>query len=269
MDSCGAPVLFNGNSGLIDTTPGIALMVDEIYNLPCSPPSLYIDLEGVNLSRHGTLSILQIHVRTTSQNYLVDIKTLGHEAFLTPGMHSATTVTLKSILESRTIPKVFFDVRCDSDALFSHYNIRLQGIQDLQLMEFATRQTRKSFISGLKKCIDMDLPMTEKERRDWMTVKDDGVKLFAPEKGGSYEVFNQRPLPDKIRAYCIQDVHFLPRLWDFYNRKLSPAWRAKVADATEARVEQSQGRDFNPVGKHMTLPPAGWTPHLLDYQREG
>ncbi|KAI1198174.1 ribonuclease H-like domain-containing protein [Nemania serpens] len=116
------------DSGMVDTPEAISSMIDAISGLPFDPPSIYIDLEGVNLSRHGTISILQIHARTTGESYLVDVKTLGEAAFLTSG--TTTPNTLKDILESATIPKGIFDVRNDSDALYSHYGIKLQGILD-------------------------------------------------------------------------------------------------------------------------------------------
>lgn len=96
------------------------------------------------------------------------------------------------------------------------------------------------------------------EKYNWMKAKQDGVNLFAPEKGGSYEVFNERPLPKKIRAYCVQDVSYLPRLWDLYDSKLHDSWRAKVQDATKDRVTESQAQDFDPSGPHKTRPPRGW-----------
>lgn len=246
----------NQTHGILDTSAAIASMIDTLSGLPSMPPSIYIDLEGVNLSRHGTVSILQIHVRTTSQTYLVDIKTLGGAAFFTQG--TRTISTLKSILESPFIPKVFFDVRRDSDALYSHYGIELQNIQDLQLMELATRTHGRNFINGLKKCIEKDMPMSSTERHDWLTTKEEGLKLFDPQKGGSYEVFNQRPLPEKIRIYCVQDVQYLPCLWDVYNRKLTAEWKTRVQCATEDRVERSQARDFNPNNPNMTRAPEGW-----------
>ncbi|KAH8157573.1 hypothetical protein CIB48_g10679 [Xylaria polymorpha] len=219
----------NQTHGILDTSAAIASMIDTLSGLPSMPPSIYIDLEGVNLSRHGTVSILQIHVRTTSQTYL-----------------------------SPFIPKVFFDVRRDSDALYSHYGIELQNIQDLQLMELATRTHGRNFINGLKKCIEKDMPMSSTERHDWLTTKEEGLKLFDPQKGGSYEVFNQRPLPEKIRIYCVQDVQYLPCLWDVYNRKLTAEWKTRVQCATEDRVERSQARDFNPNNPNMTRAPEGW-----------
>jgi exonuclease 3'-5' domain-containing protein 1 len=50
--------------GLVDTSTGISDLIDIIANLPNSPPSLYLDLEGIQLSRHGSISILQIHICT-------------------------------------------------------------------------------------------------------------------------------------------------------------------------------------------------------------
>lgn len=144
-------------SGMVDTAEAVSSMVDTLSGLPSTPPSIYVDLEGVNLSRHGTISILQIYVSTTAENYLVDVKTLGEAAFSTKGTSSSNT--LKDILESESIPKVFFDVRNDSDALFSHYGIKLQGIHDVQLMEFATRMYPGFYICGLKKCIQRDVDM--------------------------------------------------------------------------------------------------------------
>jgi exonuclease 3'-5' domain-containing protein 1 len=46
---------------------------------------------------------------------LIDIHILGGKAFSTAG---ASGKTLKGILESDSIPKVFFNVRNDSDARF-------------------------------------------------------------------------------------------------------------------------------------------------------
>lgn len=243
-------------SGLIDTPAALAILVDILYGQPTTPPSLYIDLEGVNLSRTGTVSILQIYLLPTNRAYLVDVHTLGHQAFSTRG--GATGHTLKEILESDTIPKVFFDVRNDSDALYSHFQISLAGIQDLQLMELATRRFTRRCVNGLSKCIEHDAPMVSSERMAWKATKDQGLRLFAPERGGSYEVFNERPLSEEIRRYCVQDVKFLPRLWSHYKAQMSSIWEAKVREASKDRVALSQTPAYNGKGRHMALAPMGW-----------
>ncbi|RWA12462.1 hypothetical protein EKO27_g2642 [Xylaria grammica] len=160
--------------------------------LPTDPPSFFIDLEGENLSRHGTISILQLHVLPRGQTRLFDIMVLGGRAFATAGTSGCT---FKDVLESKDIPNVFFDVRNDSDALCSHFQIKLSGVQDLQLMQLATRQVgRKRYVCGLAKCIADDAPMSDVDKATWKTKKVKGLKLFAPEMGGSDKVlFNERP----------------------------------------------------------------------------
>ncbi|KAB5578303.1 hypothetical protein GE09DRAFT_1168934 [Coniochaeta sp. 2T2.1] len=223
-------------SGLIDTPAALSILVDILYGQPTSPPSLFIDLEGVNLSGDGTISILQIFVRPTIRAYLVDVHTLRHLAFLTRG--AATGHTLEELLESDIIPKVFFD--------------------DLQLMELATRRFGRKCVNGLSKCIEHDTPMGSNERITWKATKDKGLTLFAPERGGSYEVFNERPLSEEIRLYCVQDVKFLPQLWSLYNRQMTETWKARVLEASRDRVALSQTPGFCGKGRHMALAPKGW-----------
>lgn len=245
------------SGGLIDTATAMSALVDILDGQPTTPPSLYIDLEGVNLSRHGTISILQIYVLPRRQAYLVDIHILGETAFCAPS--SATGRTFKDILESETVPKVFFDVRSDSDALFSHFQIRLAGVQDLQLMELATRTFPRRLVCGLARCIEREVSLGETEKSSWLATKERGTRLFAPERGGSYQVFNERPLHAEIRRYCVQDVHLLPRLWAYYDGKLTKVWEGRVREASRDRVALSQTPGFNGEGKHMALAPAGWS----------
>ncbi|KAK4119015.1 hypothetical protein N657DRAFT_582613, partial [Parathielavia appendiculata] len=82
--------------------------------------------------------------------------------------------------------------------------------------------------------------------------KDAGVKLFAPEYGGSYTVFAKRPLCDAIKMYC------LPRLLSQYNTLLTPAWTRKVHQTSKERVALSQTAAFNGKGRQMALAPTGW-----------
>ncbi|KAK4245446.1 ribonuclease H-like domain-containing protein [Corynascus novoguineensis] len=221
------------SGGLIDTATAMSSLVDILDGQPTTPPSLYIDLEGVKLSRHGTISLLQIYVLPRRQAYLIDIHILGEKTFSTSSL--TTGRTFKDILESSTIPKVFFDVRRDSDALYSHFQVRLAGVQDLQLMELATRSFPRRVVCGLAR------------------------RLFAPQHGGNYQVFNERPLPEEIRQYCVQDVQVLPRLWAYYYGKLTKAWEERVRDASRDRVALSQTPDFNGEGQHMALAPDGWS----------
>lgn len=140
------------------------------------------------------------------------------------------------VLELSAIPKVFFDVQNDSDALYSHFAIKLAGIEDIQLMELATRTFLKKYVNGLSKCIEKDARMSLMQRVEWKSVKEKGVKLFNPKHSGSYEVFNTCLLAKEVREYCIQDVQFMPKLWAVYSPKLTSEWQRKVDIMTNKRV---------------------------------
>ncbi|KAL4789451.1 ribonuclease H-like domain-containing protein [Aspergillus venezuelensis] len=246
----------NDEAIIVDTPSGIADLVDSMANHPNTPPSFYLDLEGVNLSRHGSISILQIYHLPLNQVYLVDVHKMGKTAFDTPGAVEGSS-TLKSILEDHSIQKVFFDVRNDSDALYAHFNIHLAGIQDIQLHEFVTRPGRRGrFVSGIGKCIDYDAGLSFIERTHRAAVKDKGKRLFAPELGGSYEVFNARPMHADIVRYCAQDVWVLPRLWATYDRRgMGASVMRKVKDAVRERIDVCFEIGYTVKGRERALAP--------------
>ncbi|KAF2452288.1 hypothetical protein BDY21DRAFT_388691 [Lineolata rhizophorae] len=181
---------------------------------------MYIDLEGVDLCREGSLSILTLLIDTgipTIRVCPIDVYSLGSQAFNTTGIKLKT---LKDILQDKKIPKVFFDVRNDSDALFAHFGVTLQGVEDVQLMESVTRMTTRSrkYLNGLAKCVE---------------TKEKGERFFKTEHWGSSEIFNQRPIPNDIISYCVDLVN----------------------DKTKKRVTTSQKPEYQPHGPNRTLAP--------------
>ncbi len=234
----GTTVIVANNSGAVKS------MLDSFARLATAPPSLFVALEGIKLCRYGTIPTLTIFAPPRNSMFLVDIHVQSRDAFTATATDGTTT--LKSLFESATIPKVFFDVRNDSDALLAHYGIVLSGIVDLQLMELATRRNcgiyaNRSFITGLAKCIDFDLPdFPSAAKATWQQSKADTTRLFDPMKGGSYDVFNQRPMLEEIKRYCAQDVMLLPDLYKVYDAKLTASplkfWRVEIEKATAARV---------------------------------
>ncbi|KAF8853483.1 hypothetical protein BDZ45DRAFT_677608 [Acephala macrosclerotiorum] len=251
----------------IDNITNLADFLSILLTPPATPtslPTLYLDLEGRELSRTGTISLLTLYHMPTSTTYLIDITTLSHSAFTTPAPAPHSTQSLKTILEDASISKVFFDVRNDSDALFFHYKISLKGIIDLQLLELGSRSGplyQKRLVSGLARCIAQDANLTIQQKKQWEEVKKTGSSMFAPEKGGSYAVFNARPLKEEIVLYCVQDVTFLPTLFRVYTMRLASRgremgeWKGKIERETVERVRSSQMVGYQPHGKHKALGP--------------
>ena len=109
---------------------------------------------------------------------------------------------------------------------------------------------------------DLGLPREEKSRVEG--IKPKGIQLFSPERGGSYEIFNERPMREEIVQYCVQDVAYMPKLFDKYNAMLGNAvcldatnsisldatgsqniWAYRVIEASADRVTLSQRADFD------------------------
>lgn len=239
-------------STFVDSLDAVRTLVQAIEESPVQPPFLFLDLEGINLSRHGSISILQILIPTTESVFIIDVHTLKGKVFETPS-HSG--LKLKEVLESNKIPKVFFDVRNDSDALYAHFQISLQCVIDIQLLEFATRLYPGKYLRGLSKCIQEEAGLNWTEQRQWQLVKDAGVKLFAPEKGGTYGIFNTRPLPQALLDYCIQDVMLLPKLLLSYSRKIRKDQALNVGLEALKRINESQSPLYQSHGPHKTYGP--------------
>ncbi|RAH80329.1 hypothetical protein BO86DRAFT_433349 [Aspergillus japonicus CBS 114.51] len=200
------------------------------------------------------------------QTYLVDVHTLGETAFSTPAADNATT--LKTIFESPTRTKVFFDVRNDSDALKVLYNVVLEGVEDVQIMELGFRRwSGGGWLRGLRACVSdsTQLGLSAEEKNRWLENKWQMMRKFRSE-GAAAENHDlgltQRPLTPEAVAYSVGDVVLLPQLQREYMASLDDFWMWFVARETAARVKESQDEGYVPDGPHKALVP--WS--VLDFQ---
>ena len=237
---------------VVDSPAQVVSLLNQLENLPTHPPSLYFDIEGVNLSRHGSITIIQLFHLPQNEVFLVDICMLQETAFDTANQSGTT---FRSILESASVPKVFFDVHNDADALFAHFNILLQNVHDIQLLELATRSWPKDRVVGLRQCIQNDLRLTNNAKKQWKAAKDKGKALFSVKNGETQMGFSIRPIPEDVIDYCAGDVKHLPALWRLYSGKIGKNWLHKVQHETEKRLLMSQDDLYEPQGKHKALSP--------------
>lgn len=123
---------------------------------------------------------------------------------------------------------------------------------DVQLLELAYRSGRKRLLNGLKKAMADYLPYDRAAR----AIKDEGTRLFAPELGGRYEVFETRPLSPALLAYAAQDATVLFDLLEVFS--ISATARARVIAESARRVVEVQSPKYVPNGRHKALAPVGW-----------
>lgn len=64
-------------SSIIDSSTAMASLIHSLADLSTFSPSLYLDLEGTNLPRLGSVSIVELFVRSQTHVYLIDVHSLG------------------------------------------------------------------------------------------------------------------------------------------------------------------------------------------------
>ena len=86
---------------LVDSAESLHSFVHDLSDLAkrTSASTLYLDLEGINLSRDGTISLLTLLVHEPSGQeriFLIDIHVLGSSAFTTTFITGSTTAPLQT-----------------------------------------------------------------------------------------------------------------------------------------------------------------------------
>lgn len=232
-------VPFFNNYLLVDT---IQKVIDSVAELRLCT-MIAIDLEGIELCRDGRVSIIQITSRANFV-YLFDITTLKQSAF----DHG-----LKSLIEDITIGKVFFDLRADCDALFHQFQVLPKNVLDCQIAYMkAPEQRRSRFNIGFRKALLATQVLTLKKREKMAAIKEAGCKLFAPELGGSYEVFDARPLAHELLDYLVTDVVVLLDLLDEQLR-LSGLSMYMLQKLSDTRMHKTINSIETPKGRHMAI----------------
>ena len=238
----------------VDTVEEVIAFLEGLPNLHIMKSTIYanihVDCEGDNLGHKGTLSLLQMTVVPKLHTWVFDITLLKGLVFDT---QLRSGLSIRKILECAGIIKVFFDVRNDSDAMFTHYGIKLKGVTGLQLMEVANRKVRNQNLWGLAKCISHEAvasgEVKQDELNDWMTNKRGGKEWIGAHELG-YGVFDIRPLPDRALSYAGQDTKLMPMLYRKYVADIEQySGRMElVCKASSQRVHATQSKDYDREG---------------------
>eukprot|EP00927_Polykrikos_kofoidii_P048131 TRINITY_DN42351_c0_g1_i1.p1 TRINITY_DN42351_c0_g1~~TRINITY_DN42351_c0_g1_i1.p1 ORF type:complete len:298 (-),score=34.34 TRINITY_DN42351_c0_g1_i1:57-917(-) len=211
------------NVELVDSSERCRTVCDEWLR---SVDAVAIDIEGVNLGRDGEICIVQVANRTRKV-ILFDVTAMGSCAF---------TSGLKDLLEAEGIAKLFFDCRGDADALFHLHGVTPRHVLDMQVLCHKAKGGQGAFLVGITKALADVLPYVK--RQVMKGIKETGLRLFAPERGGSFDVWKMRPLPDVLISYCVQDIVHLFTVFD--------RWRDCMAIETLRTI--SEGR----MKKHIS-----------------
>lgn len=207
--------------------------------------ALAVDFEGVKLCRHGPLCLIQLTISDDpTLVYVLDVHVLGKKCF---AMQTPNGTSMKSLLEDPNIRKVWFDPRNDVDALWHQFGVMPQGIFDLQLAEVADRRNRGlnvHFVQGLTKCLTQCVALDPEQKMFAERINSLGKSIFEPQNGGSYKIFQQRPLNPVILVYAAHDSRYMLALYDQYVQAIGPSWVRRVLRGGEQRGRWCLNREW-------------------------
>uniref|UniRef100_A0A7S1C7D2 3'-5' exonuclease domain-containing protein n=1 Tax=Bicosoecida sp. CB-2014 TaxID=1486930 RepID=A0A7S1C7D2_9STRA len=263
----------------IDTAAGVSDAVTAL----AGAASVALDLEGINLGRSGTPVLMQATAGDGTTIWLIDLAALGAAAFDTPGADAAAGTTMRDILAHATAPTaplgsaapsaaaddprsfpelLLIDCRADNDALWAKYGVKLDAprVRDLQLYDVAFRAVstnRGTAPKHLQGGAKMRAAAVERGTLPPSPTFDEAAKaLFAPELGGTYDVWLARPLDETLVSYAAADVAELHRLWAWArNRKWLAKWQGAIDRATAERVALCESPAFVAGDKENAFAP--------------
>ena len=148
---------------LVDNKERMNKCIELINESVRKHPLLALDCEGERLSRKGKLYLISVATRTRA--YLIDVKVLKTMPF---------EKGLRDILEDANVKKLMFDCREDSDALYHQFQVKLDGVLDMQLLEVIKERTQLIDITSGRRCARNDEVVSLKSLLDCISwyVKD-------------------------------------------------------------------------------------------------
>ena len=232
---------------LVTTPRELEDMNQILSSQPTEAPSLFVHLEGSRISRTGVLSLLAIYVAPLKHTYLIDLVTLGPAAF------SGPSPSLRTILSSPTIPKVFFDVRLPADALFHLHNVELQNVTDLQVWAAALRWSQFTALESKAQCIRKDAGMTKPWNQTFHPRLEAVQAQLDPARGGSMELWNARPLRADLVQLAIHHAALLSGMMTRYKSVSRNDWE-KIDTVTRRRIKAIHGPPMKGRAKEFLWP---------------
>lgn len=82
------------------------------------------------------------------------------------------------------------------------------------------------------------------------------MRLFAPERGGRYEVFEDRPLAEALLEYSAQDVAVMFKLMDAIS--VPAGTEARVLKESVKRVASVKLSSYRAHGREKSEAPRSW-----------
>lgn len=214
----------------------------EVVSRLLRETEIAVDIEGVDLCRTGQVCLIQI-ASPARKVFLFDITTMGAKAF--------SWGLLTDLLESFSVTKVLCDGRADSDALYHIYGVRMNQVYDIQVLHALVNSNEYDrYVKGLQRILDDVAVIPEGKQAQLKEIKQTGRRLFKPDLGGSYDVWQQRPLHKAMIEYAVADVQYILAIKAKWG---SPSRDSLVRSITLERIGNAVRSPHAHKGQHMSI----------------
>lgn len=161
------------------------------------------DCEGVSLSRVGPCTLMQlVGDRDQKKVFIVDLVVCTAKMLEEAG--------IKALLEDASLIKICWDGRMDCDALLHQFNIRVNGILDLQTLDIFYRRAegyRPRFVNGYAFGVTTYASLSSSDNADFERLKNQMINELSCVKGvRCFEFWRNRPLSQIVLQYAANDV---------------------------------------------------------------
>ncbi|KAK2776306.1 hypothetical protein FQN52_003497 [Onygenales sp. PD_12] len=233
---------------IISSTTDLQSLLSKIPALPTSPPSLYVSIVG-NGSYYGQpgerFGFLCLYIPPHNKIYLIDIQQLGEGVFTitaptntapTPDDESGntTSTSLKAILESPTIPKVFGSITSECRALDWRFGVSVAGVHATFILQWAASRYT-CFNIGLSECVARHAPAPVANEYLYLHLREEAA--YRAIKGSGDVPIKQRPLHEDIFLGLVNTLIPLPVLFRVYTDMLSAPDMKEYRDTVQSKTE--------------------------------
>ncbi|KAG8631478.1 hypothetical protein KVT40_000618 [Elsinoe batatas] len=234
---------------LVNTPDALQCLLSVLSDHPPDQP-LYLATTPQSLNPDRPLSLLQIHLTTTEETFIIDILVLGSAAFTS----SSHGTSLYSVLACPT--KIFFDARYAATVLQRHFGVSLANVVEVQLMQACL--ARSTFggserLLPLHRCVMAECTVSNEEKRVFRDVVAEQGGWMKTREGKWVGDVYARPVKEVVLGNAVVDVVYLPGLYEGYDGKMTRELWEGVRKGTEERA--GVGRDVVVVkrvtGTHM------------------
>ncbi|KAF2225423.1 hypothetical protein BDZ85DRAFT_316616 [Elsinoe ampelina] len=224
---------------LVDTPDALQCLLSVLADHPPDQP-IYLATTPQSLDPDRPLSLLQIHLTTTEETFIIDVLSL-RGATSTTSPHGTS---LASILASPTTTKIFFDARYATTVLRRHFGVSLANAVEVQVMQ--ARLARATFggserLLPLQRCVMAESAVSKEEKRVFRDVVAERGGWTRTGEGKWVGDIYARPVKEVVLGNAVVDVVYLPGLYEGYDGRMTKELWEEVERGTKERT--GVGRD--------------------------